>query len=115
MLYEGDIKILLIFSTQLSKLLLVWLLTLSKACVSAVLCTFWFRDCSLFIGSTGLVFCGKDPWKCSCPVNKNLQKVGVPSVEGRKKSMSRIITPYSHCAGGTICNEQQSLPLTAGG
>ena len=42
------------------------------------------------------------------------KKVGVPSVEG-KKSMSRIITQNSHCTGGTICNEQQSLPLTAGG
>ena len=31
------------------------------------------------------------------------------------KSMSHIITQYSQCAGGTICNEQQSLPLTAGG
>ena len=28
--------------------------------------------------------------------------------------MSHIITLYSHCAGGTICNEQQSLSLTAG-
>ena len=32
------------------------------------------------------------------------KKVGVPSVEGRKKSMSRIITLYSQCTGGTICN-----------
>ena len=29
--------------------------------------------------------------------------------------MSHIITLYSHCAGGTIRNDQQSLPLTAGG
>ena len=42
-------------------------------------------------------------------------KVGVPSVERRKKSMSRIITLCSYCAGGTICNDQQSLPLIAGG
>ena len=49
------------------------------------------------------------------PSTKISKKVGVPSVEGRKKSMSRIITLYLHCAAGTICNEQQSLPLTAGG
>ena len=48
----------------------------------------------------------------STKISKN---VGVPSVEGRKKSMSHIITLYSHCARGTICNEKQSLPLTAGG
>ena len=49
------------------------------------------------------------------PSTKISKKVGVPSVEGRKKSMSCIITLYSHCAGGTICNDQRSLPLTAGG
>ena len=49
------------------------------------------------------------------PSTKISKKVDVPSVEGRKKSMSRIITLYSHCAGGTICNDQRSLPLTAGG
>ena len=43
------------------------------------------------------------------------KKVGVPSAEGRKKSMSRIITLYSHCVRGVICNDQRSLPLTAGG
>ena len=32
-----------------------------------------------------------------------------------EKSMSRIITLYSRCAGGTICNDQRSLPLIAGG
>ena len=48
------------------------------------------------------------------PSTKISKKVGVPSVEGRKKSMSRIITLCSHCAGGTICNDR-SLPLTAGG
>ena len=48
------------------------------------------------------------------PSTKISKKVGVPSVEGRKKSMSHIITLYSHCTGGTIYNEQQSLPLTAG-
>ena len=36
------LKFLFIFPTQLSNLLLVWLLTLSKAHVRAVLCTFWF-------------------------------------------------------------------------
>ena len=49
------------------------------------------------------------------PSTKISKKVGVPSVEGRKKSMSCIITLFSHGAGGTICNGQQSLPLTAGG
>ena len=52
------------------------------------------------------------------PSTKISKKVGVPSVEGREKSMSRIIILYilySHCAGGTIYNEQQSLPFTAGG
>ena len=49
------------------------------------------------------------------PSTKISKKVGVPSVEGRKKSMSCIITLYSHCAGGTICNDQWSLSLTAGG
>ena len=43
------------------------------------------------------------------------KKVGVPSVKGRKKSKSRIITLYSRCVGGAICNDQWSLPLTAGG
>ena len=32
-----------------------------------------------------------------------------------KKSMSRIITLYSHCVRGVTCNDQRSLPLTAGG
>ena len=58
---------------------------------------------------------GKTYEKCSCPVNKDFQKSWCP-VSGRKeKSMSHIITLYSHCAGGTICNDQQSLPLIAGG
>ena len=42
------------------------------------------------------------------------KKVGVPQWKEGKKPMSRIITLYSHCAGGTICNDQQSLPLAAG-
>ena len=37
------------------------------------------------------------------PSTKISKKVGVPSVEGRKKSMSHIITLYSHCARGIIC------------
>ena len=49
------------------------------------------------------------------PSTKISKKVGVLSVEGRKKSVSCIITPYSHCAGGKICNDEWSLPLTAGG
>ena len=48
---------------------------------------------------------GKTHGKSSCPVNKNFKKVGVPSVEGRKKSMSCIITLYSHCVRGAICND----------
>ena len=48
---------------------------------------------------------GKTQEKCSCPINKNFQKSWCP-VSGRKeKSMSHIITLYSHCAGGTICND----------
>ena len=53
--------------------------------------------------------------KVIVPSAKISKKVGVPSVEGRKKSMSRIITLYSHCVRGVICNDQWSLPLTAGG
>ena len=53
--------------------------------------------------------------KVLVPSTRISKKVGVPSVEGRKKSMSRMITLYSHCVGGAICNDQRSLPLTAGG
>ena len=53
--------------------------------------------------------------KVLVPSAKISKKVGVPSVEGRKKSMSCIITLYSHCVRGVICNDQRSLPLTAGG
>ena len=35
------------------------------------------------------------------PSTKIFKKVSVPSVEGRKKSMSRIITLYSHCTSGS--------------
>ena len=48
------------------------------------------------------------------PSTKMSKKAGVPSVEGKKKSMSRIITLYSHCVGGETCNDQRSLPPTAG-
>ena len=62
------------------------------------------------------MFCGKDPWKMFLSGQQQFPKklVSHQWKEG-KKSMSHIITLYSHCAGGTICNEQQSLPLTAGG
>ena len=61
------------------------------------------------------MFCGERPMKkVLVPSTKISKKVGVPSVEGRKKSMSHIFTLYSHCAGGTICNEKRSLPFTAG-
>ena len=53
--------------------------------------------------------------KVLVPSAKICKKLAVPSVEGRKKSMSRIITLYSHCVRGVICNDQRSLPLTAGG
>ena len=53
--------------------------------------------------------------KVLVPSKKISQKVAVPSVEGSKKSMSCIITLYSHCAGAAICNDQRSLPLAAGG
>ena len=52
--------------------------------------------------------------KVLVPSTKISKKVGVPSMEERKKSMSRIITPYSHCVRGVIYNDQRSLPLTAG-
>ena len=52
--------------------------------------------------------------KSSCPVNKNFQKSWCP-VSGRKeKSPCPVFTLYSHCVRGVICNDQQSLPLTAG-
>ena len=49
-----------------------------------------------------------------------MEKVLVPSTKISrkvvgKKSMSRIITLYSHCVGGATCNDQWSLPLTTGG
>ena len=74
-----------------------------------------FRDCSLFIGSTGPVFCGKDPCKkfLSCQQKFPKKLVSHQWKEG-KKSMSRIITLYSHCVRAVICNDQRSLPLTAG-
>ena len=74
------------------------------------------RDCSLFIGSTGPVFCGKDPWKKFLSRQQKFPKklVSRQWKEG-KKSMSRIITLYSHCVGGATCNDQRSLPLTTGG
>ena len=72
------------------------------------------RDCSLLIGSMGPVFCGKDPMFLSHQQKFPKTLVSRQWKEG-KKSMSCIITLYSHCAGGTTCNEQQSLPLTAGG
>ena len=53
--------------------------------------------------------------KVLVPSTKNSKKVGVPSVEGRKKVYVPIITLYSHCVRGVICNDQRSLPLTAGG
>ena len=73
------------------------------------------RDCSLFIGSTGPVFCEKDPWKKFLSRQQKFPKklVSRQWKEG-KKSMSRIITLYSHCVRGVICNDQRSLPLTAG-
>ena len=57
------------------------------------------------------MFCGKDPWKMFLSRQQKFTKklVSRQWKEG-KKSMSRIITLYSHCTGGTICNEQQSLP-----
>ena len=62
------------------------------------------------------MFCGKDPWKMflSCQQKFPQKLVSRQWTEG-KKSMSHIITLYSHCTGGTICIEQQSLPLTGGG
>ena len=62
------------------------------------------------------MFCGKDPWKKFLSRQQKFQKKLVSRLwkEG-KKSMSRIITLYSHCTGSAICNDQQSLPLTAGG
>ena len=60
------------------------------------------------------MFCGKDPWKMLSRQQKFPKKLVSRQWKEGKKSMSHIITLYSHCAGGTICNEQQSLPLTAG-
>ena len=61
------------------------------------------------------MFCEKDPWKKFLSRQQNLPKklVSRQWKEG-KKSMSRIITLYSHCVRGIICNDQRSLPLTAG-
>ena len=61
------------------------------------------RDCSLFIGSTGPVFCEKDPWKKFLSRQQKFPKklVSRQWKEG-KKSMSRIITLYSHCVRGVI-------------
>ena len=63
------------------------------------------RDCSLFIGSTGPVFCGKDPRKMFLSRQQKFPKklVSRQWKEG-KKSMYHIITLYSQYAGGTICN-----------
>ena len=76
----------------------------------------YVRDCLLFIGSTGPVFCGKDPWKKFLSRQQKFPKklVSRQWKEG-KKSMSRIITLYSHCVEGATCNDQRSLPLTTGG
>ena len=62
------------------------------------------------------MFCGKDPWKKFLSRQQKFPKqlVSRQWKEG-KQSMSRIITLYSHCVGGVICNDQRSLPLTAGG
>ena len=61
------------------------------------------------------MFCGKDPWKMFLSRQQKFPKklVSCQWKEG-KKSMSCIITLYSHCAGGIICNEQQSLHLQLG-
>ena len=61
------------------------------------------------------MFCGKDPWKNFLSRQQKFPKklVSHQWKEG-KKSMSRIITLYSHYVGGEICNDQRSLPLTAG-
>ena len=73
------------------------------------------------------MFCGKDPWKkflsrqqkCPKKLVSRQQKCPKKLVSRQwkegKKSMSRIITLYSHCVRGVICNDQRSLPLTAGG
>ena len=54
--------------------------------------------------------------KVFVPSTKISKKIGVPSVEGRKKvHVPYNYTIYSHCVRGVICNDQQSLPLTAGG
>ena len=62
------------------------------------------------------MFCGKDPRKMFLSRQQKFPKklVSRQWKEG-KKSMSHIITLYATCAGDTICNEQQSLPLAAGG
>ena len=61
------------------------------------------------------MFCEKDPWKKFLSRQQKFPKklVSRQWKEG-KKSMSRIITLYSHCVRGVICNDQWSLPLTAG-
>ena len=62
------------------------------------------------------MFCGKDPWKQFLSREQKFPKklVSRQWKEG-KKSMSRIITLHSRCVRGIICNDQQSLPYTAGG
>ena len=62
------------------------------------------------------MFCGKDPWKKFLSRQQKFPKklVSRQWKEG-KKSMSRIITLFSHCVRGVICNDQRPLPLTAGG
>ena len=62
------------------------------------------------------MFCGKDSWKNVLVLSTKIsKKVGVPSVGRRKSPCPHIITLYSHCGGGAICNDQRSLPLTTGG
>ena len=62
------------------------------------------------------MFSGKDPRKKFLSRQQKFPKklVSRQWKEG-KKFMSHTITLYSHCVGGAICNDQQSLPLTAGG
>ena len=62
------------------------------------------RDCSLFIGSTGPVFCGKTHGKVIVPSAKISKKVGVPSVEGRKK----VHVPYNYTIL-TLCQRRNML------
>ena len=75
------------------------------------------RDCSLFIGSTGPVFCGKDPRKKFLSRQQKFPKklVSRQWKEGKKVHVPYNYIIYSHCIGGATCNDQRSLPLTTGG